>query len=60
LVVGAYPRGQIPDMRQAGVQEHESACRRIAEVPLPEGDPVQGGKGPLIERWRLALAESWG
>jgi uncharacterized protein YjlB len=57
LVVGAYPRGQSPDSRQAGVQERERALGRIAAVPLPEADPVHGGKGPLIDRWRLARAE---
>jgi uncharacterized protein YjlB len=56
MVVGAYPRGQIPDLQQAGMREHERACRRIAEVPLPAGDPVQGSKGVLLERWRRAAA----
>jgi uncharacterized protein YjlB len=54
LVVGAYPRGQVPDDRQAGAQERERALPRIAALPLPEADPVHGGNGPLIERWRSA------
>jgi uncharacterized protein YjlB len=56
LVVGAYPRGQSPDMRQAGAQERAGALQRIAAVPLPEADPVQGGKGALLELWRPAPA----
>ncbi|HZU87740.1 MAG TPA: cupin domain-containing protein [Stellaceae bacterium] len=56
LVVGAYPRGQSPDIRQAGARERERALSRIAAVPLPEADPVHGGDGPLIERWRPAAA----
>src|SRR5579875_3174160 len=54
LVVGAYPRGQVPDSRQAGARERERALPRIAAVALPQADPVHGGKGPLIERWRPA------
>ncbi|HJU15962.1 MAG TPA: cupin domain-containing protein [Stellaceae bacterium] len=57
LVVGAYPQGQTPDMRRAGAQERERAVPQIALVPLPQADPVHGGKEPLIERWRLAQAE---
>ena len=57
LVVGAYPRGQTPDMRGAGAEERERALKRIAQVPLPEADPVRGGAGPLIARWRSTRAE---
>ena len=52
VVVGAYPRGQSPDMRSPGVADHARALPRIAAVPLPAGDPVHGNSGPLIERWR--------
>jgi uncharacterized protein YjlB len=54
LVVGAYPRGQSPDMRSPGVAGHTSALPQIAVVPLPAGDPVHGSSGPLVERWRAA------
>jgi uncharacterized protein YjlB len=52
LVVGAYPRGQTPDMRSPGATDHARALPQIAAVPLPTGDPVHGNSGPLIERWR--------
>ena len=54
LVVGAYPRGQSPDMRSPGATDHARALSQIAAVPLPAGDPVHGNSGPLIERWRAA------
>ena len=54
LVVGAYPRGQSPDMCGPGAVDHARASARIAAVPLPEGDPVHGPSGPLLERWRAA------
>ena len=54
LVVGAYPRGQSPDMRSPGVTDHARALPQIAAVPLPAGDPVHGRSGPLVERWRAA------
>jgi len=54
LVVGAYPRGQSPDMRSPGAADHARALPQIAAVPLPAGDPVHGSSGPLVERWRAA------
>jgi len=52
VVVGAYPRGQNPDMCQPGAADRVRAGRRINAVPLPTGDPVNGPSGPLLERWR--------
>ena len=54
LVVGAYPRGQSPDMCSPGASDHARAVPQIAAVPLPAGDPVRGPSGPLLERWRSA------
>src|SRR5215472_17220263 len=54
LVVGAYPRGQKPDMRRPGATDRAGAARRIASVPLPAGDPVYGAAGPLLDRWGTA------
>jgi uncharacterized protein YjlB len=54
LVVGAYPRGQSPDMCGPGAADHARALPRIAAVPPPVGDPVHGAWGPLLERWRTA------
>ena len=54
IVVGAYPRGQSPDMRSPGATDHARALPRIAAVPLPAGDPVHVNSAPLLERWRTA------
>lgn len=53
VVIGAYPRGQSPDMCMPGTRQRERALPNIAEVPLPAGDPVCGKAGPLFERWRV-------
>jgi uncharacterized protein YjlB len=52
LVVGAYPRGQSPDMCRPGATDHAWVVPQIAVVPVPAGDPVYGPSGPLLERWR--------
>lgn len=57
LVVGAYPRGQTPDLQRAGAGERAHALAKIARVPLPEADPVHGGAGPLVKRWHAARPE---
>ncbi len=51
LVVGAYPRGQHPDMCSPGERERKRAADNVAAVPLPARDPVGGDKGPLPGRW---------
>ncbi len=50
-VVGAYPRGQRPDMNEGREGERPSADERIARVKRPEADPVYGKGGPLKEHW---------
>jgi uncharacterized protein YjlB len=52
LVIGAYPRGQRPDMCRAEAAGHDRALAAIAAVPLPEADPVTGRADPLLECWR--------
>ena len=52
VVVGAYPRGQSPDMCRPGATDHAWVVPQIAVVPVPAGDPVYGPSGPLLERWR--------
>lgn len=54
LVIGAYPRGQLPDICQADPGRHERALAAIAAVPLPDADPVTGRAAPLLECWRDA------
>jgi uncharacterized protein YjlB len=51
-VVGAYPLGQSPDMCYGKAEERPEADRNISRAPLPEGDPVRGKGGPLVELWR--------
>lgn len=51
-IVGAYPRGTEMDMNYGAPGERPAADRRIAAVPLPERDPVQGAGGALLARWR--------
>ena len=51
-VVGAYPRGQRPDMNDGKGSERPRADQNIAAVPLPEMDPLYGDLGPLVERWK--------
>jgi uncharacterized protein YjlB len=50
-VVGAYPRGQRPDMNYGRAGERPRTDQNIGEVATPEADPVYGEGGPLSERW---------
>jgi uncharacterized protein YjlB len=52
LVVGAYPRGQRPDMCRAEAASRDRALANIAAVGLPEADPVTGRADPLLDCWR--------
>jgi len=54
LVIGAYPRGQHPDICRAEAAAHDRALAAIALVPLPETDPVTGRTDPLLLCWRGA------
>jgi uncharacterized protein YjlB len=56
LVIGAYPRGQRPDMCRAEPGQRDRAVAAIAAVPLPEADPVTGGTHPLLDCWRTGQA----
>ena len=50
-VVGAYPAGQQWDMNYGKAGERPEADENIAQVPLPEQDPVFGSDGPLVRSW---------
>ena len=50
-IVGAYPRGQQPDMRRADRGGCETGAERVARVSLPARDPVHGADGPLFRHW---------
>ena len=52
LVIGAYPRGQSPDLIREGAPDGPAIRTRIAVVPFPETDPVTGAAGPMWEAWR--------
>ncbi len=49
LVVGAYPPGQSADLCRGAATPQILA--RIARVPLPASDPVEGRGGALMELW---------
>jgi len=51
LVIGAYPSGQHADLMREGVEDTASVRKRIAAVPLPKSDPVQGAAGPAMD-WK--------
>src|SRR6266404_5451587 len=40
FVIGAYPRGQRPDLCRAEADTHDRSLARIARVPFPAADPV--------------------
>lgn len=50
-LVGAYPNGMEHDMNYGKEEERPAADEKIAAVPLPEYDPLQGEKG-LPEIWK--------
>ena len=51
LLVGAYPQGQDWDIcRQAA---DAATLVRIAAVPLPGTDPIEGREGPLRRLWSI-------
>lgn len=52
-VVGAYPRGQRPDMCYGNGAERPRTDDRIKAVALPRGDPVYGPAGPLAVHWKI-------
>lgn len=52
VVIGAYPAGQVPDLRRATAGDRAEALALIAAVPLPATDPLHGRRGPLTRHWR--------
>jgi len=50
-VVGGYPKDQKADLMKGTSGERPQADRRIAQVPLPTGDPIGGKHGPVGDHW---------
>lgn len=55
LVVGAYAQGRSCDIVRAEPGRIAEARRRIAAVPLPDADPVEGSAGALVRLWSAAV-----
>jgi uncharacterized protein YjlB len=50
-VVGAYPGGADYDTVRDDPKALATSQQRIAQVPLPDADPVDGADGPLMKLW---------
>jgi uncharacterized protein YjlB len=51
--VGAYPKGQDPDMNYGLRSERPTTDKQIEKVPLPEFDPVFGKESPMLKSWHM-------
>jgi uncharacterized protein YjlB len=51
-VVGAYPNGQGWDVKTGAPGERPQVLENIAQVPLPDQDPVHGTGGGLRDIWK--------
>ena len=52
LVIGAYPAGGSYNLCRGSKAEHDKALLTVAQVPLPQFDPIYGANGPLSRLWR--------
>ncbi|GAE06505.1 cupin domain-containing protein [Paenibacillus sp. JCM 10914] len=50
-VVGAYPGGSTPNLRERNPTDRTQAIAEIRNVPVPPTDPVYGKEGPLLDKW---------
>ncbi|NLX82540.1 MAG: cupin [Clostridiales bacterium] len=51
-VVGAYPKGQFPDLQRGDTQAYERLKAEAALVRLPDTDPVMGAGGAVAAHWQ--------
>jgi uncharacterized protein YjlB len=51
MVIGAYPKTGRYDLCRGTKSEYAKAVETIAQVPIPETDPVHGADGPLVKLW---------
>ncbi|MHC0551880.1 hypothetical protein [Salinicoccus sp. CNSTN-B1] len=49
---GAYPGDVDFDMNYGKAEERPETIDNIAQVPLPDYDPVFGQNGPLFDHWK--------
>ena len=52
LVIGAYPPGQDYEIEMPTAGSLGPALEAIANVPVPDSDPVSGKQGELMRLWR--------
>ena len=52
-IVGAYPRGQAPDLCRPDAAQLAQRTRAVAAVGCPDCDPVYGTEGPLRQLWPI-------
>ncbi|RHW40446.1 cupin domain-containing protein [Neobacillus notoginsengisoli] len=50
-VVGAYPEGTSPNMREKDPAGRAQSLQEIRNILVPETDPVYGDSGPLLRKW---------
>jgi uncharacterized protein YjlB len=51
-VIGAYPNGKDYDMNYGKPAERPKADQHIAELPIPDTDPLEGATGQLPKIWK--------
>ena len=52
LVIGGYPGGADYDICRGDPADYDRVRHNIAQVPVPNADPVTGAEGPLLQLWR--------
>ena len=50
-IVGAYPAGTDPDLCRGAPGERPRTLQTIAQVAIPDRDPLYGVEGPLRQHW---------
>jgi uncharacterized protein YjlB len=51
-MAGSYPPGQQGNIVRPGDLDDARIAREIAQVALPEADPISGGQDGVVEVWR--------
>ena len=51
MVIGAYPKSGKYDLCRGSKAERAKAIGTIADVPMPNTDPIYGVDGPLMALW---------